>query len=411
MKSQPNPAQNEQYQSKTPREWLTARQIKHFIPSLPLVLWMLLVTIFLGIAQGQDAKSLISTFNYGWGYAAGEFALILIPAFILAGCIARTQARFSPLSVVAMSPILGANMICPDTAHAALSPMGSKSQLKIAFGAYSGFKLLYPAGPLIIATSLGSNDSNLMIVAASVFIPVWIIGLFWAHFFEPAASPNEAATDVKTTSFSAWIQILPFAVLISLVITGFSLELSSRPFFDFATNPKGALLIAAIVAMACISTANWPEILDQALRRAADILLIIGMASALSAVLIRTIPIETTFDHTGGPAAIIILFGLTAIVKLLQGSSMATFAAIGPLALPIVSSSGLPPHFAVIAICLGSFIAVLPNDSFYWIVRDTTFTKNHSQTRVISILAGGSVLQAIIGLIALFAIYFVTVST
>lgn len=102
----------------------------------------------------------------------------------------------------------------------------------------------------------------------------------------------------------------------------------------------------------------------------------------------------------------IALFALTAVIKTLQGSSMATFAAVGPLALPVVETSGLPPSFAVLAICLGSFIAILPNDSFYWLLKETAFKGSKSNdARIVAILGGGACLQALIGLLALLALY------
>ncbi|OOV36421.1 hypothetical protein BV53_00755 [Candidatus Synechococcus spongiarum LMB bulk15N] len=97
------------------------------------------------------------------------------------------------------------------------------------------------------------------------------------------------------------------------------------------------------------------------------------------------------------------LFMLTAMFKLLQGSSMATFAAIGPVAAPIVATSGISPILAVLAICLGSFVAILPNDSFYWLVRNSALA-HHSQIKAIIILGVGSVLQAIVGFAVLLEI-------
>ena len=97
----------------------------------PLGFWMLLTIILLGLLSGADAASLISTFNAGWGYAAGEFALILIPAFILAGCVDRLKGASSPIYSIMLSPVLGANMICPDTAHVSLASMAKRSQLKV----------------------------------------------------------------------------------------------------------------------------------------------------------------------------------------------------------------------------------------------------------------------------------------
>ena len=78
---------------------------------------------------------------------------------------------------------------------------------------------------------------------------------------------------------------------------------------------------------------------------------------------------------------------------------MATFAAVAPVAAPLVSGLDLPGVAAVFAICLGSFIAILPNDSFYWIVRSTCFTEGRDRSLIT--LTAGSIFQAVIGLLFL----------
>ncbi|HCA92882.1 MAG TPA: hypothetical protein DEP10_13100 [Alphaproteobacteria bacterium] len=373
---------------------------------LPFAFWMLLSIILLGLVNGSDAKSLISTFNSGWGYAAGEFALILIPAFILAGCVDRLKGTSSPLYSVLLSPVLGANMICPDTAHVSLSSMAKRSQLKVGFGAYAGFKLLFPAGPLIVATSLGGVSGDLMLYGLLIFMPVWLIGLAWAHFLEPSVTNRQQDEMSDITTGSIWLKMLPFVALIGLVFVGFNFEFDRLPALDFATDPKGALILASLLALAMIRTEDRAAVVESGLRRAASILLIIGLASALSAFLTQTFAIDQFFGDVSGIGAIIALFSLTAFIKVLQGSSMATFAAVGPLALPVVETSGLPPSFAVLAICLGSFIAILPNDSFYWLLKETAFKDSKSSdVRIVAMLGGGACLQALIGLSALLALY------
>ena len=378
------------------------------LPKWPLAFWMFLIIVLLGLWSGADAKSLISTFNSGWGYAAGEFALILIPAFILAGCVERLRGTSSPLYSILLSPVLGANMICPDTAHVSLSSMAKGSQLKVGFGAYAGFKLLFPAGPLVVATSLGGVSSELMLLGVVVFVPVWFVGLGWAHMLEPRRPGDEMDTTKEGVTGSLLLEMLPFLVLIGMVCAGFLFEFEAAPSLDFATDPKGALLLACLVALAMIPAADRVPVVESGLKHAASILVIIGMASALSAFLTQILSLERLFGGVEGIGAIVSLFCLAALLKLIQGSSMATFAAVGPLALPLVAASGLPPSFAVLAICLGSFIAILPNDSFYWLLKDTAFQGTMAkEARVAATLGGGACLQALTGLAVVIALFLV----
>ena len=56
---------------------------------------------------------------------------------------------------------------------------------------------------------------------------------------------------------------------------------------------------------------------------------------------------------------------------------------------------------AVFAICLGSFIAILPNDSYYWLVRRDALDDIKGEGRVMRILSGGAAVQALVGMAVL----------
>ena len=62
---------------------------KTWMPDLPLVIWMVLLTLSLGLAAGLEADEIILRFNTGFGRALGEFALILLPSFTLAAALAQ----------------------------------------------------------------------------------------------------------------------------------------------------------------------------------------------------------------------------------------------------------------------------------------------------------------------------------
>ena len=366
------------------------------LPDLPILIWMILITLAIGILAGFDSRQIISTFNSGWGYAAGEFALILLPSFILAAAVGQRKAVIPESVSVGLSPVVGAGMICPDTAYAALSPMVRRMRLSLAFGAYAGFKLLFPAGPLIIATSLGVADAGLLVHCLLVFVPVWAVGLAYGRMVEAgmASGPVHSAAG---GSGAFLITLSPLALLIALLAAGALMDMSFSPLADFATTPKGALLLSAAAALSMVPRPDRRICVDSGVRRTGSLLLIIGAASAFSAFVTTVVPVETVFTPQNGALALVSLFAMTAVFKLLQGSSMATFAAAGPVAVPIVAASEVSPAAAVIAICLGSFVAILPNDSFYWLVRRDALT-DESEVKATIVLAIGSVMQAVTGL-------------
>jgi gluconate:H+ symporter, GntP family len=368
-----------------------------YIPHMPLIIWMILITIAFGFAGNMDADQIVRLFNTGFGRALGEFTLILLPSFLLASSLSQQQIAPTPFLATVMSPIAGASMVCPDTAYAALSPIAARQKLTVGFGAYSGFKLLYPAGPLIVATGLGINDPSIAFFAAALLAPVWGIGFLWARFVHTPSDDLSTVTH-RGTILSALRVFVPFGLIASLLVIGGFVDLSSKPALDFVTKPKGALFIAAIWAILQVERHKRRACLDIAINRTGSLLLVIGAASALGTVLTTVIPLSDLIEiGSSGIIGLIGLFALTIAFKLVQGSSMATFAAIAPVTVPIVVGANLSPIAAVLTICLGSFVAILPNDSFYWLVRRDALKDVPSERQSIFILSVGTILQALTG--------------
>ncbi|PWJ10679.1 permease [Jannaschia seohaensis] len=386
----------------------TTLGLKSHLPDLPLVIWMVSLALTLGLVGGSSAEQVISGFNAGFGRALGEFALILLPSFTLAAALSRqniasdTAGRATALA----SPIAGAGMICPDTAYAALSSAAGRYKLSMAFGAYAGFKLIYPAGPLIVATGLGVlgspeiNPLALMLIGIGLALPVWAVGAIWARL---VAVEHADSSELETARADLLLKAFtPFFVMAGLLVSGSMIGQTGFGVLDFLLMPKGALVTAAIVALIQTSPDARRACLDSAVRRTGSLLLLIGAASAFGAVLTEMVEFDRLAPQGSGAATLLALFFLTVLFKLTQGSSMATFAAISPVAAPIVASSNVSEVGAVFAICLGSFIAILPNDSFYWLVRKDALA-TEAEGRAIWVLTGGAVAQACFGMALLLA--------
>ncbi|WP_027835161.1 hypothetical protein [Maritalea myrionectae] len=386
-----------------------------YLQQIPFVFWMVGATLALALMSNLSAAETIDSFNAGFGRALGEFTLILLPAFTLAAVIAKLDQNPSTRTIATMmglAPVSGAGMVCPDTAYAALAPAAqtnTKHKLSIAFGAYAGFKLLFPAGPLLVATALGAqNDPKIIWVGALLLLPVWLGGLFWARMMAPrtleATSNTKEATPFpkdQKSKFNWRANLGPFVILVSLIAIGFFVEFSSLPLLDLLTQPKGALIAAALFALAQLPANEWRPCLEQASRRTAGLILLIGSASAFGAVLTEQLDLSNIATIAQSQWLLFYLFGLTMLFKLIQGSSLATFAAITPVAAPIIAGADISPVIATFAICLGSFIAIMPNDSFYWLVRRDALTHLTTERQAVLLLSGGAIVQALIGLLLL----------
>lgn len=389
---------------------LASPALKSHVPDLPLVVWMVLLTVVLGLSAGMGADDVIRAFNTGFGRALGEFALILLPSFTLAAALSRQHiaSNAAGRTVALASPIAGAGMICPDTAYAALSPTAGRYKIDTAFGAYAGFKLLYPAGPLIVATGFGVTGAagfepaTLLLFGVVLTLPVWATGVIWGRF---ATKGLEGQFEVEGGAQDGRLlrAFAPFLVMACLLILGGFVGTTGMNALDFLLLPKGALIVAAILALFQTPSEHRRACLDNAVRRTGSLLLVIGAASAFGAVLTGMVALEHLVPQGDGIVTLVALFALTVLFKLAQGSSMATFAAIAPVAAPIVLASGVNQIAAVFAICLGSFIAIMPNDSYYWLVRKDALAGESSEGRAIGVLTGGAAAQALVGMAVLLA--------
>ncbi len=387
---------------------LSPTSIKDHVPDLPLVVWMVLLTIVIGLTAGLGSDEVIGLFSAGFGRALGEFALILLPSFALAAALARRDiaSHTAGRTVALAAPVAGAGMICPDTAYAALSSAAGRYKIDTAFGAYAGFKLLYPAGPLIVAVGLGVTGEQgiepiiLLLWGMLLTMPVWAAGVIWGRI---ATRGGATAKGVDSQWYKGRMlkAFAPFLVMTGLLTLGGVVGPTGIGVLDFALLPKGALIAAATLALLQSPSGDRRACLDNAVRRTGSLLLVIGAASAFGAVVTGLVPLDRLPPQVDGVQTLIALFVLTVLFKLAQGSSMATFAAVGPVAAPIVLASDVQQIAAVFAICLGSFIAILPNDSYYWLVRRDALDDIKGEGRVMRILSGGAAVQALVGMAVL----------
>lgn len=371
------------------------RRVACEIKAIPFSLSMILITVLLGLASGLSAKETIGVFNDGFGDVLGEIALVLLPSFVLASAITQSGVKTSAAWLAnGVAPFAGAAMVCPDTAYAALAPVSGRRKLSTLFGVYAGFKLLVPAGPALVAAMLGGLSSTLIAWGAIACLLAWGVGLAFAQRYEAAGAADapEAAGAIPAAVFA------PFMVLLGLIISGsiFTAAGFTAPsFIAYLLDPKCALLMAAICALAFVPTEQRTDVIEKGVRRTTPLLLMIGAASALGAMMAATLPfaaIAQALASTG--LATLALFLLAAALKLSKGSSMATFAGAGGIVAALLPGLGLSGEAATLALCAGAFVAIAPNDSLFWLARDDVF-EGKDTGRAARILATGSTLQGL----------------
>lgn len=390
----------------------TARRTGRFRSalSLPQPIWLILFALAIGLAGGLNYADLVRAFGAGYGRALGDFTLILLPSFVVAACISRQRLDGASRLAAMVAPVTAAGMVCPDTAYATLSSIAGERKLSVAFGSFAGFRLLFPAGPLIIATGLGVEDHAYVVFGLILLVPVWIAGELWARYrLNRSVSGQAEDKALRGGAMLSWrdVQILmPLIVLGVLLLIGASTPVKAYPFLDFICHPKGALFVAAAWALVGTPQENRRDCLDVAMRRTGWLLIVIGAASAFGGMIVRFVPLHTFLPAASSVTGVLVtLFVMTMLIKIIYGSAMATFATAAALLAPIVTATAVPGVPAVFAICLGSF-AILPTDSFYWLARSDALAGQSERDSILT-LAGGAALQAAVGFTALLGMYMV----
>lgn len=396
-----------------------AATVGRLVPRIPFPLAMVMIAIAIGLATGMDDAKFITVFGKGFGNNLGYFAIILLCSFFLAAAISKGDAFSLGRIGVLLSPFTGAGMVCPDTSYATLAPIAQGYRRSIAVGSYAGFKLMIPAGPLIIGVALSADVGRpgFVLLGLALMVPAFAAGLLWLRL--TGRQREDGATDAPATMAAALRsggdrfalrRLFPLYCLAVLLGVGFLLDLSAHPTIKFLTAPTGTLVVTSVLTYGLVAPERRRECLDSAMRRTASLLLVIGTATALGSVLAATLPLAAfASSFTGVHASIalvVILFGITAVFKMINGSSLATFAAVPPILAPIVSGASLDPTIAVYAICLGSFVAILPNDSFFWLTQPNggdaaAASAGAGQSKTDFTLTGASVVQGLVGLACL----------
>lgn len=365
---------------------------------IPFPLAMLLLSLALGLFSGMDNATMLSLISEGFGGPLGEIALILIPSFILAEAISQSGATSTDGDVAtAIAPLAGAAMVCPDTAYAALSPMSHGRKLSVLFGSYAGFKLLIPAGPAIVAATLGGLSATLIVWSVVAFLFCWLTGILFARHYEKGNLTNARKGKMPSMAITVPLAILVGFIVIGGIIAWRNLSLSSSLTFLF--SPKGALITAAAASLLFIDKSKYTLAFQSGINRTAPLLLIIGSASALGAMLVAVLPFEQLAQSLVATGLVIpALFLLTAFFKIAKGSSMATFAGTSGLVAALLPNLNVSVEAATLAMCAGAFVTIAPNDSLYWLVRQDAFSESEGQ-RATWILGLGATLQGITALI------------
>lgn len=377
---------------------------------------LLCVAIVVGLLLGLAPSSVVDNVVGGFGDTVGYVGLIILASTIIAELLNKTGATTvvakSLLNFVNKSKLccksmavglagylVAAPVQCNDTAFLILSPFASTFgrmgrfsatlvSLILAAGAYTSYKLIYPAAPLYAATIFHADIGSVLLLGFLVSLPVFAAGVVWAQLLERRAKGGSSYTassakaekpishhKLPSTLESYLMLILPVVLILAKAfLDGFLSESNPlRSSLDFLGHPVIAMLIG--VGFCLWVARHYPkekvsEWISSGITRAAPLIAIVGAGGVLGKILLQAnlgTVLGSSLVTTGVPGAIVV-FLIAAIIKTAQGSSTVTMVTAPTILLPLLPVLGLSPALATLLVCAGAMVSLHINDSFFWIV-------------------------------------------
>ncbi|MEO3976618.1 GntP family permease [Streptomyces sp. CAU 1734] len=395
-----------------------------------------LTAMGIGAASGAEkpfVDKLGTVIAEGFGGILASIGLVILFGTIIGKVLERTGAavtlaeavlkvvgkRHPALAMSLIGWVVSIPVFC-DSGYVVLSPLQRSIARKtgknpvvlgtaLATGLYASHTFVPPTpGPIAAAGNLGIGSDGLVWVIL-FSIPVSLVaalaGLVWA--LRRTGNLESKLPDAHQT-FEEYKEqfdhlpslsraLTPILLPILLMATGSVASFPSGDgtlvdgafgsFLSDIGSPVNALLIGVILALALLPAKRDAKALTtwvaEGLVDAAPILVITGAGGAFGAV-IKSTPIADYIasligdgSSVSGLTALLVLFGLAALLKTAQGSTTAALIITSTLAQPLLPALGLDGMLggipigqvlAVLAIGAGAMVVSHVNDSYFWVV-------------------------------------------
>ncbi|WP_047247231.1 gluconate:H+ symporter [Maribacter thermophilus] len=375
----------------------------------------ILVSLFVGIAEGMEPVAVVESIQKGIGNILGFLVLILGLGAMLGKLVAESGAaqrittklveKFGKKNiqwaVVLTGFIVGIPMFY-SVGFVILVP------LVFTIAAATGLPLLYVGLPMLaslsvthgylpphpaptaIASTFNANISKTLLYGIIIAIPAIIVAgpLLSRTMKNIKASPLKEFLNPKIlkedempgTAVSIFTALLPvilmaIAAAAELFITEGSLI---KTILVFAGNPVMAMLISVLVAIYTLGLARgkkMKEVMNTvagAVTGITMVLLIIAGAGALKQVLIDSgVSVyigEALKDSSISP--LILAWLIATIIRVCVGSATVAGLTAAGIVLPLIEGTGASAELMVLAIGSGSLMLSHVNDSGFWLFKE-----------------------------------------
>jgi len=345
-----------------------------------------------GAAQRITSK-LVSKFgikNIQWALVLTGF-IVGIPMFYSVGFVILIPLVFTVAASTRL-PLLyvGLPMLASlSVTHGYLPPHPAPTAIAVMFDADLGKTLLYGiivaipaivvAGPLFSRTIKNIKATPLK------------------EFVNPRILEDHEMPGMRISIFTALLPILliGIATLADLFLPE---DFFLKPIIDFLGNPVIAMLIAVLVAIYTLGIARgkkMPEIMgsvSSSISGITMVLLIIAGAGALKQVLVDSGVSDYIANMLSGStiSPLLLAWFIATVIRVCVGSATVAGLTAAGIILPLVSKTGVSAELMVLAIGSGSLMLSHVNDGGFWLfkeyfnlsVRDTLKTWTVMETTV-----------------------------
>ncbi|MCA9197360.1 MAG: GntP family permease [Planctomycetales bacterium] len=379
--------------------------------------------LLINAADHDDAlritsQSAIDRIAFGFGDTCRKIGILIALAAIIGSCLLESGAanrivqsicsvvgeRRTPLAFVLSGFTVGIPVFF-DTVFYLLLPLAKAMYrqsgknyvlyvMAVVVGGTMAHSLVPPTpGPMFVAEKLNVSLGTMMLAGIGVglfssfagFVYASLTNRWWPivpHELNQTETPDHSANQIASPPL--WLSLLPILLpVVLLSSTSVGIELAEWPSWwqtklELLSDKNVALGISAIIAL--ILLWRYPgrlpaqQAVSAAITGAGGIILITAAGGAFGHVLRQTgIAVELQQQFMGNQSGFILLwlaFGLTALVRVAQGSAtVAMITSVGIIA-PLAAATALPFHPVYLALAVGCGSKPLPwmNDSGFWFV-------------------------------------------
>ncbi len=375
----------------------------------------IIVSLFVGIAEGMDLENVVESIQNGIGNTLGFLVMILglgamlgklvadsgaaqritsqlvakfgkkniqwavvltgfivgIPMFYSVGFVILVPLVFTVAAATGL-PLLyvGIPMLASlSVTHGYLPPHPAPTAITVMFEADLGRTLLYG---IIVAIPA-------IIVAGPVLSPVFknIKATPLKEFVNPKVLEDHEMPGMGISIFTALLPIILIA-LATLADLFLAEDLAIKKVIDFLGNPVIAMLIAVLVAIYTLGLARGKKMTEvmqsvsSSVTGITMVLLVIAGAGALKQVLVDSGVSEYIADMLKGStlSPLFLAWLIATVIRVCVGSATVAGLTAAGIVLPLVSAEGVSAELMVLAIGSGSLMLSHVNDSGFWLFKE-----------------------------------------